>query len=48
MQTNIFPHKEWWQNKNAPDRYALMKKYSIQSVTDKLIKRMYTKENFIL
>lgn len=41
MQQTLFPHKEWWQNKNASQRYALMKKYSVKSVTDKLIKRMY-------
>ena len=45
MQQTLFPWKEWWQNKNAPDRFMLMNKYNIKQVNDKLIKRMYEKEN---
>ena len=36
---------EWWQKKNAADRFMLMNKYNIKSVNNKLIRRMYNKEN---
>ena len=44
MQKSLFPFKDWWQNKNAPDRFMLMNKYSVKTINDKELKKMYNKE----
>lgn len=36
---------DWWQSLEASQRFHLMKRYSIRSVSDKLIKRMWKGEN---
>lgn len=38
-------HIDWWQSLEASQRFHLMKRYSIRSVSDKLIKRMWKGEN---
>lgn len=38
-------HIDWWQSLGASQRFPLMKKYNIKSVSDKLIKRMWKGED---
>ena len=35
---------EWWQSLSATDRFPLMRKYDVNQVTDKLIKKMWLGE----
>lgn len=35
----------WWENLNAGERFALMKKYNIASFSNKAIERIYKAEN---
>ena len=38
------PHLDWWHSLTASEHFALMRKYEVKQVNNKLIKRMWSGE----
>jgi len=45
MSEDVLPTSgEWWRNLSGSSRFKMMKKYDVEMITEKAIRRMYRKE----